>query len=234
MPPVLPNEQELNLKKRARRRLVGAIVLVILMLIILPKVLQDRAALAPQAAIKISMPETRLNQQIAAKTEPAAVGQASFVVEPEASISAEPLDAEPAVAIKDDNSEKQAKLEADKQKAPVIKASEAKASESKASEAKISATTAKTVTKNAETKDAAEQTGRFAIQVGVYSNAANVKQLQDKLTQAGYASHTEKIATNNGDKIRLRAGQFSSRQDAVSALNKLQQLQLPGMVVSND
>ena len=233
MPPVLPNEQELNLKKRARRRLVGAIVLVILMLIILPKVLQDRAALAPQAAIKISMPEAKLNQQIAAKIEPAAVGQASFVVEPEASISAAPLDAEPAVAV-DDNSDKQAKLEADKQKAPEVKASESKVSEAKASEAKISATSAKSVTKSAETKDAAEQTGRFAIQVGVYSNAANVKQLQDKLTQAGYASHTEKITTNNGDKIRLRAGKFSSRQDAVSALNKLQQLQLPGMVVSND
>jgi len=229
MPPVIPNEQELNLKKRARRRLVGAIVMVILMLIILPKILQDRAALAPQAAIKISMPEAKLNQQNAAKSEAAAVGQASFIVEPETSITADPLDAEPAVAIKDDNSDKQAKLEADKQK--VL---EAKASELKASEAKISAAKANNVAKSAETRDATQQTGRFAVQVGVYSDAANVKQLQDKLTQAGYASHTEKIATNNGDKIRLRAGKFSSRQDAVSALNKLQQLGLPGMVISND
>jgi len=229
MPPVLPNEQELNLKKRARRRLVGAIVMVILMLIILPKILQDRAALAPQAAIKISMPEAKLNQKNAATIEPAAVGQASFVVEPEASITADPLDAEPAVAIKDNNSDKQAKLVADKQK--VL---EAKASELKAREAKISAAIANNVAKIAETKDATQQTGRFSVQVGVYSDAANVKHLQDKLTQAGYVSHTEKIATNNGDKIRLRAGKFSSRQDAVSALNKLQQQGLPGMVISND
>lgn len=234
MPPVIPNEQELNLKKRARRRLVGAIVMVILMLIILPKILQDRAALAPQAAIKISMPDAKLNQQIAAKVEAASVGQSSFVVEPEASIRAQPLDAEAAAAIKDDNSDKLTKLEADKQKALEAKAIEAKANEAKASEAKISAAKADKVAKSAESNDAAKPAGSFAIQVGVYSDAANVKQLQDKLTQAGYASHTEKIATTNGDKIRLRAGKFGSRQDAVSALKKLQQLGLPGMVISND
>jgi DedD protein len=57
MPPELPNDQELSLKKRARRRLVGAIALVLLMVIVLPMILQDRSALAPQAPIKITMPD---------------------------------------------------------------------------------------------------------------------------------------------------------------------------------
>jgi DedD protein len=223
MPPVLPNEQELNLKKRARRRLVGAIVMVILMLIILPKILQDRAALAPQAAIKISMPEAKLNQQVAAKVEAATVGQTSFVVEPEAGVSAESLEMESAVATKDDSNDKQAKLEADKQKDLAAKASKANTLAAKAS-----------AEKNSESKDAVKHDGSFAIQVGVFSNATSVDQLQQKLTQAGYSSHTEKIATTNGDKIRLRAGKFDSRQDAVSALNKLQQAGMPGMVISND
>ncbi|MEK9940786.1 MAG: sporulation protein, partial [Methylotenera sp.] len=55
MPPDSQNEQELMLKKRARRRLVGAIALVLLMIILLPQVLQDRAVLAQQAPIKIVM-----------------------------------------------------------------------------------------------------------------------------------------------------------------------------------
>ena len=57
MPPDLPNDQELTLKKRARRRLVGAVALVLLMVIVLPQILQDRAVLAQQEPIKITMPE---------------------------------------------------------------------------------------------------------------------------------------------------------------------------------
>lgn len=238
MPPVLPNEQELNLKKRARRRLVGAIVMVILMLIVLPKILQDRAALAPQAAIKISMPETKLDQQVVAKVEAASVGQSSFVAEPETSAMAAPVVAEPASAIKADSSDNQAKLDADKQQAHESEARELKALALKETTAKAMAVKASAVKAHAakveDAKLAKKAEGNFAIQVGVYSDAANVQQLQQKLTEAGYISYTEKITTSNGDKIRLRAGKFSSRQEAVAALTKLQQLDLPGMVVSNE
>ena len=58
MPPEITNDQELGLKKRARRRLVGAIALVVLMMIILPIILQDRAAITPKEAITITMPES--------------------------------------------------------------------------------------------------------------------------------------------------------------------------------
>lgn len=215
MPPVLPNEQELNLKKRARRRLVGAIVMVILMLIILPKILQDRAALVPQAAIKISMPELGLNQKASATAESASVAPDNLDTGSAPIEASAPIDTESAVTADVDTSSAsyQAELEADKQKASAEKAKAAKV---------------------AETKSTANQAGGFAIQVGVYSDAANVKKLQQKLTQAGFASHTEKIASNNGDKIRLRVGQFSSRQEAIATLTKLQQVDLPGMVISNE
>jgi DedD protein len=54
------------------------------------------------------------------------------------------------------------------------------------------------------------------------------------LKKAGFASHTEKINTAKGEKIRLKAGNFSSRQAAVSALSKLKSENLSGMVISND
>jgi len=53
------------------------------------------------------------------------------------------------------------------------------------------------------------------------------------LKKVGLFSRTENISTK-GEKIRLKAGSFASRSDAVSALSKLQSANLSGMVVSND
>lgn len=47
---------ELQFKKRARRRLVGAIALVLVMLVVLPMVLDDHEHGAPQQAVTISIP----------------------------------------------------------------------------------------------------------------------------------------------------------------------------------
>ena len=51
----------------------------------------------------------------------------------------------------------------------------------------------------------------FILQVGVYSDAANVAQLQAKLKQAGFTSSTETISTANGDKIQLKSGEVTPR-----------------------
>src|SRR5690606_13792625 len=50
------DEQEIQFKKRARRRLVGAIALVLLMVTILPMVLDDKSANLSQQEITISIP----------------------------------------------------------------------------------------------------------------------------------------------------------------------------------
>src|SRR5690606_23455379 len=50
------DEQEIQFKKKARRRLVGAIALVLLMVTILPMVLDDRSTDMPQQEIAISIP----------------------------------------------------------------------------------------------------------------------------------------------------------------------------------
>jgi DedD protein len=92
---------------------------------------------------------------------------------------------------------------------------------------------AKPVIKPAEVKFPDSSPNGFTVQVGVFSDAANVKQLQDKLKQAGFSSYTEKISTPNGQKIRLRAGKFATRQEASDALNRIKSAGLSGMVISN-
>lgn len=219
MPPELPNEQELILKKRARRRLVGAIALVLLMVIVLPMILKDRTAPDAQDSIKISMPESKtddFNSTVipldgSAGTpkleEGSAVSDApADVVEP-TKPEAQTTEVKPAVkAVAEKPAEKLA----------------AKPVESKKPEP--AKTTVAAPIKNES----------FTVQIGVFSDAANVKQLQDKLKQAGYNSHTEKLSTPKGEKIRLRAGSFNSRQDADAALSKMKQAGLSGMVMPNN
>lgn len=221
MPPALPNDQELNLKKRARRRLVGAVALVLLMVIVLPMILQDRAALAPQDAIKITMPEISKAVVDAATVSPTEAAQV-----PEVSVvKDELLNANDAsIAMVDDKKVSNVKNEAEpksvESKKSVVKPE--KQAEEKLRDSPV------------EAKVQQKVDSSFAIQIGVYSDAANVKQLQAKLKEAGYMSRTEKISTSKGEKIRLRAGNYSSRQDAADALTKLKDVGLSGMVISNE
>ena len=266
MPPDLPNEQELSLKKRARRRLVGAIVLVLLMLVVLPRILQDRVALAPQEAIKITMTESADHQQLNAASVAGTPVQTPTLpqVDPNLdSATKTPVPETPTpagLAEKSDNL-KSANNNADSKNTLALesiakdaKTTDQKVTEPKAtlanglrlpdvSEPKVSdsklvdskPSVAKVVdSKIDDVKTTQKKDGNFSIQVGVYSEVANVKQLQAKLKQTGFSSHTQKITTPKGEKIRLRAGSFVTRQEANAAITKLQKIGLSGMVVSNE
>ncbi|MDP1766422.1 MAG: SPOR domain-containing protein [Methylotenera sp.] len=221
-----PNNQELALKKRARRRLVGAIALVLFMVIVLPRVLQDRAALAPQEAIKITMPDESIVQQIES------IDRSAAPVEPHAEVATleesnnieVPANAETVNKKQVDNKNTSDKNTAIKAEAKVVvKAPEVKKDENKLSESK-----------SVEVNMSSIKGESFSIQVGVFSDIANVKQLQARLKQAGIDSRTENISTPKGEKIRLRAGHFNSRQEAAYALTKLEAADLSGMVISNN
>lgn len=184
-------DQELNLKKRARRRLVGAIALVLLMVIVLPMILKDRAATSPQEQVTITLPSEQ--------TAPEASDFDSSIVPTDSPISTMPEVAEP---------ETESTATVDPEAAPE-KETMAKAPE---------------VAKPAS--------GKFYVQIGVFSDAANVKQLQTKLSDLGYKSQTEKISTDKGQKIRLKTQVFGDRNEAAIALENIKDAGLTGMVVS--
>jgi DedD protein len=168
-------DQELNLKKRARRRLVGAIALVLLMVIVLPMILPSE-----QTAPEVSDFDSSI-----VPTDPPIVSTPE-VIEPEAeSAAVANPEAAPAKEVP--------------AKAPDI---------------------------------AKPSSGKFYVQIGVFSDAANVKQLQNKLTDLGYKSQTEKISTDKGQKIRLKTQVFGDRNEAAIALENIKDAGLTGMVVS--
>jgi DedD protein len=241
MPPELPNEQALVLKKRARRRLVGAVALVLLMVIILPQVLKDRAAMSQQEAIKITMPEanpepvmgiveSRDNVVLESQHEAVTSNQANNA---ENNISPEPA-IESVIATKEVESKtNEIKKAVPKVEKPLpVKVSEVKTAATKSNEK--GAEPKKPEVKVSEVTPSQKSSEHFTVQVGVYSDVANVKRIQDQLKQAGFSTSTEKITTPKGESVRLKTGNFTSRQDAVSALGKLKELGLPGIVISNE
>ncbi len=241
MPPEIQDDQALALKKRARRRLVGAIALVLLMLAILPMIIKDRAIPeAPKEEIVISMPSAETSVSATDAVTPntsatSATESAALVAEApiEAPINALPDSAEEpleAVVVKADPEklaevspsleEKTAELKKTELKQEVIKQAETKPAEIKPTETK--STDSKALSNN-----------DFTIQIGVFSDPANVAQMQAKLKASGFSSRTEKINTPKGEKIRLRVGKYASRQEAADALSKLNSLGMTGMVITN-
>ncbi len=252
MPPELPNEQELTLKKRARRRLVGAVALVLLIVIVLPQILQDRALQAQQEPIKITMPEVGKpvsesipNQQAAIATQPKEVSQHQEASQPkEVLLPQEPIQQK----LPGRDSVKPRPSSSSVQQEAAVSSAEKDVVEAAPKEPKVKKTelpqvaslpenkpTVKSTATVAQEKPALVNTeGSFAVQVGVYSDAANVKRLQEQLKQAGFSTSTEKVQTSKGESLRLKAGSFKTRQDAVDALAKIKNLGLPGMVISNE
>ena len=232
MPPDTDHDQELSLKKRARRRLVGAVGLVLLMVGVLPMVLQDRASLTPSAAIKITMAgvDAGVVEPIAAPAPLAAPPM------PAVSPLAEPVPATAEttpVAVNDTAASAvptQNKITEKPTEKAVEKPLEAKPLEAKVPEAKSQSATPAP----AKADGSAAAKSSFAIQIGVYSSMASVTEMEGKLKQAGYQASIKKVSTDKGEKIRLRTGDYPTRQQAAEAMLKLQALNMQGMVVAND
>lgn len=232
MPTDTDHDQELSLKKRARRRLVGAVGLVLVMVGVLPMVLQDRASLTQSAAIKITMAgvDAGVVEPIAAPA-PLAVPVPAVVSPLAAEVSA--TSDTTAVAVNDSAASAdtaQIKPTEKPTEKPIEKPLEAKSLEAKVPEAKSQSVTPAP----AKADGSAAAKSSFAIQIGVYSSMASVTEMEGKLKQAGYQASIKKVNTDKGEKIRLRTGDYPTRQQAAEAMLKLQALNMQGMVVAND
>ena len=226
MPPDTDQDQELSLKKRARRRLVGAIGLVLLMVGVLPMVLQDRASLTPSAPIKITMAgvDAGLVEPVAPPVPlPSPVIPSATLLPGALSASLDTTDA----------ANDSAADAVPAQIKPTEKPLEAKLLEPKPVDVK-SQLAAPPLVKSEDAAAAEPSELSFAIQIGLYSSMASVNEMEGKLKQAGYQATIKKVNTDKGEKIRLRTGNYHTRQLAAQAMLKLQTLNMQGMVVAND
>lgn len=212
------NEQEIQFQKRARRRLVGAVALVLVMVTVLPMILDDHAEPLPQQDIDISIPSQEGVEHRLPVEEEAVELPLADSSEPEPL----PADDVPELAPAPAAPQAPAKTETRSQESKVV---EPKPAASKPAAPNPIET---------KPKPAAVSTASsFAVQIGVFSEADNVKQLQAKLSLLGVESYTETVQTSAGQKIRLRAGPYPDRAAADKVLVRLKSADIPGMVVSN-
>jgi DedD protein len=249
---------ELNLKKKARRRLVGAITLVLLMMILLPMLLKDRDGLTKHEAVKITMDneapvltegsavENVMPTQKAPQVELPAQNNTPEPVVETANVTpttiVEKNEAVQVLALPNQNATPATES---KPKEPKVVVTEtvvkeavvqtAPVAENKVVEVKKPVVEKLVIEKPVKTEAAEDKkstSGKsYFVQVGVFSDPANVKRLQTQLTQLGFKAQTEKVNTSKGEKIRLRTTTFASRNDAANALQKIKNAGLTGMVV---
>ncbi|MDD2915160.1 MAG: SPOR domain-containing protein [Gallionella sp.] len=217
-------DNELNLKRKARRRLIGAVALTLAVVVVLPMVLDsepkpsgkdiDLRIPAPDkvgefvpgiAASEVAgtLPLASAVAAVPAATAVSAVAQAE-IANPLAAPSVQPAAASAA------RNEVQGKIQQPANKQAEAKAAEAKTPEPKAIEPKaVESKTAEA--KSAKTQDKADAVDSFVVQVGAYSSAATAKQELDKLKKWGFKkAYTEKA----GDKMRVRVGPYAERDKA--------------------
>jgi len=188
------------LKRRARRRLVGAIALVVLAVVVLPVVL-DKEPRPVTQTLTVEIPSqdggpfnTRVLPPL--PPPPAAPRKAA---EDGATARPEPKAAEPA---------------------PQARASQ------KGSAAADKKERGKTDVAEARRAQAVLNDEAYIVPLGAFSNPDNAKQVQDKAASAGIKSYTESLKSPQGEHTRVRAGPFKSRDAAEKARDKLKSLGL--------
>lgn len=220
-------DDELQLRKRARRRLVGAIVLVLLVVVFLPMALDNEPKpLAPNVDIQVPSLDSAENKFPAA-TPPSAVQP------PAAPPAAAPLPAtehEPALAPPAPRAEAPlAPSEAVTPAPPIEREKKPEAARNPAPDKNAGLTkspSAKATTPE-PTKSAAQlEALGYVVQLGAFSNAANANHLYQKLRAARFPAYLERVNANGSTKTRVRAGPFPTEDAADKARQKLLQVGL--------
>ena len=209
-----------DLRRRARRRLVGAIVLALAVAVFVPMLLEsDPKPLGEDVSVKIPPVDegkfvNRLNEK--SKSEaPKVVAKAEPKVE---APKPPPPEAPKADAPKDDAP----KAEAQKDEPAKVETARTEPPRPEPAKAEPPTTVAKATPaapKESPAKDHA--TGDFAVQVFAFSDDKGANSLVNKLKGKGFPAYSEPVSTSRGTLWRVRVGPYVSRESAGAARDKL-------------
>ena len=221
-------------QQRARHRLIGAAVLVLIAVIGLPRILDNKPkASSNDIAVNIvtslpipgAEPKAEEKPKVEAPVESAKETPKSAVVPP-AEAKAEP------------KTEVKAEIKTEtKPTAPVANKS---ATLGLAAGEEVVAATATKVEPKSKTDDAAKLaasngSGKYVIQIGAFASEANVKALSARLKNQNIPSYVLNKAGADGGKIFLvRAGPFTDKDVAEVAEKKIKAMGLTPRLVESD
>ena len=82
------------------------------------------------------------------------------------------------------------------------------------------------------TPDAVAVDARFVVQVGAFADAAKAQEVRQKLEHAGLKTYTQVVETKDGRRIRVRVGPFTGKSEADKAADKIKKLNLPAAILT--
>ena len=74
--------------------------------------------------------------------------------------------------------------------------------------------------------------GRLVVQVGAFADADKAREARVKLEKAGLKTYTQVADTKDGKRTRVRVGPFASRAEAEKAASKIKTLDLPASILT--
>jgi DedD protein len=74
--------------------------------------------------------------------------------------------------------------------------------------------------------------GRFIVQVGAFSDVTKARETRQKVERAGLKTYTHVAETKEGKRIRVRVGPFPTRAEADRAAQKIKGLDLPAAILT--
>lgn len=235
-------------RTRARRRLIGAVVLLAVGIIVFPLVFETQPRpLAPNLSIEVARNGAREAEVPPAERPPASRPRAPVLADapseppPEAAASAAPAVPPPALAATEAPPPASAtpvrpapEAPASPKPAPVAASKPAPAGASKPApshEAAPDARRAQALLEGAPAASAAKG-GRFVVQVGAYTDAVALREARAKVEKLGLKTYTQVIETEAGKRTRVRVGPFASREEADGAVARIKSAGLPVAVLA--
>lgn len=234
--PAAQTESVEAMRRRARHRLIGAAVLVLVGVVGFP-LLFDTQPRPIAVDIPIEIPDRNKVKPLAAPApQPtAAASAAKPAAAPVAAASAAPAPApvveakpEPAPAPAPEPEPKVAKAEPKPEAKPEPKPEPKPAAKPATGD---DGAKAKALLEG-KSVDTAAAEGRFVVQVGAFSDAGKARETRQKVEKAGMKTYTQVAETSEGKRIRVRVGPFASRAEADKAAQKIKGLDLPAAILS--
>jgi DedD protein len=229
-----PAESVEALRRRARHRLIGASVLVVLGVVGFP-LLFDTQPRPVSVDIAVDIPDRASSKPLVdtTKQKPLSTGAGLDAKEevvpdakPEAKAESKPTPKAEAVvattaaaaAVAAVVPKAESKPEPVKPEAKPDVKTEAKAAAPKAGESKPT--------------DSKDSGSRFVVQAGTFSDEGKLSEVRSKLEKAGIHTYTQVIESKEGRRVRVRVGPFTSRDEADKVARKIKQLSLQPQVLT--
>ena len=228
------------IRKRAKHRLIGAAVLVLVGVVGFPLLFDTQPRpIALDIPIEIPGKNTVKPLVMSAKPEPTkeiatpAPAQDKVTVASSLGVKEEIVtDKKPALAASAPKKEAESLLKPDAQALPKPEPKVEAKPEAKPANKPDDGARAKALLDGQTAVAPTASTERLVVQVGAFADADKAQEVRLKLEKAGLKTYTQVAETKDGKRIRVRVGPFASKSEADKAASKIKTLDLPAAILT--